>query len=936
MLAVACNQELIEPEVSPDDNKAVLDFSVQLPDMTPATKAMADKPAGQLKSLHLAVFDEAGYLAEYVLATPIELAQDNGTRYSYTAKLSLSANPRIIHFIGNGPSSVRFGNEETVMAAIKSTGNEDLYWFRKMVPYIGGVQQGIDNAMQIDEQTRVYLSNIPLIRNFVKVVLVDETDQFTLKSYAVVNSLNDGMLAAYDTNNGNFVEYFNAEVSTTTDADGNVSQAFEYEPKSFDVLRGVGYDANIPSVTSYVSMDAAWTKAVGSGEPYFVYERETPADNPTYIIAYGTYQGKDYYYKIDLRDNNGAYFPLLRNFEYTIRLKTVSRIGYETMAEAAKSAGSGDISTALETISLVYISDGVASLEVGYTEKVVMSTDPITLDYTFLTDVTNDESYGPATSMRVVVNDDAGLSGPSIASVNGNSTFVPGVTEIAVTGNPGALTIVPTEPTAVPKTQSLTIFADYTNNVNNQTITKTLQRTVRIVSMTKRTMTAVCIPNEVPKSRGSEFALQITIPGGLSRGMFPLEFEIEAKNLTITPDTDLDNMPVESGISHYGKGSAFYFIKTLEWDEYDPLAPETSFLCYFETNTDVSASQIRVANPYFDYADTELRNYDPKYFQNLAFSDEDILIGEGVPFEFTFDITEVPSQGNVTVTLEGAEPDPEHEGQLTFIGLKDGKAQYAYAIPSGAELDDHKLYLVTSTISDDVVVTLDAYQFIQNSATAGRRDVVFTEVSLDNARVGIGQTTTFKFTYDSAADGVPVTLTLNGLKPQTGDGRFTDGGDNNGNTWTFTPNTTGLTQTITLETTTFGTGIGVTISADAYGYKTPVPVTAVRRLVIPSGKFTNVIDSDSNIRLYSSKPTNTWSGHILEMRWNSNGPTQNYELTGEFSETQTYWLRYYDNYGFLNAQRHYYISQEISIQELLSGCEINWTNDYDGSALDDL
>lgn len=931
MLAMACNQEFTEPQRNPDEGKVLLDFTVQLPDMTPATKTMADQPDGQFKSLHIAVFDRSGYLSEYLLATP-ELAVEDGVRYKYTAKISESSEERILHFIGNGPESVRFGTEEEVMASIKSAGKEDLYWYRKVLPVVTGVAPGggmalfaegddeLESGQQIDGITRVYLSDIPLIRNFVKVVLVDESDEFALEKYAVVNSLNNGMLAAYDAKTGEFVEYFNYQLSTDPAlAEGGVQEITG--PKTYAALTGEGYDGNIPSVTSFVPTDEAWAGAVASGVPYFVYERETPVDNPTYIIAYGSYQGEDYYYKIDLRNDNGAYFPLLRNFEYRLTLKTVSRVGYETIEEAANSAGSGDISTALETISLVYISDGIASLEVDYTEKVVTTAAPVQLHFTFLEDVNDDDSYGDPSEVTVTVNQDYGLTGPAIASCVWDNE------------NPGTITVTPTIPGDAPKSQSITIKAVYTRTVEGETVTKTLQRTVRYVVMTERTMTAVCIPNEVPKERGSEFALQITIPGGLSSGMFPLEFTIEAEQLTITPNSELDHMPVESGksIVPNKNASAFYFIKTFEWEDYDPLAPETSFLCYFETNADVSATDIYVANPYFVTTKAPLGNYDPKYFQNLEFSDESILVGENVPFTFTFDMTALPSQGNVIVTLDGAEPDPNSETeQLTFIDVVEGNARYSYAIPASSSLTDHTLNLITNTNGSEVTVTLDAYQFIQNSATVGRRDVMFTGVSLTNAEVGIGKTSTFKFTYDAAYNGVPVTMTLTGLKPQDGDSRFRYNGDNNGGTYTFTPNTTSRDQTITLETTTFGTGISVMIASPDHGYKASVFTNAYRTFILPHSAHSSDMTNNSGAWVKICETNNENSDpdtYLLRTRMNESGIyyyqnawNDTFVIEKDITEDTPFYLHYYTTH---KTRSTYYVAT-VTAQTLVEGGAITW------------
>ena len=138
MLACACTQELSDfDHASEHAGKVAIDFGVQINDPSVATKAMADAP--HLENLMLAVFDETGYLVEYTWAIDEETqyATANGTNYKYKAYLTQSKSPRTIHFIGNAPSEIKFGNEEAVMASISSSldsANEDIYWYRKEIP----------------------------------------------------------------------------------------------------------------------------------------------------------------------------------------------------------------------------------------------------------------------------------------------------------------------------------------------------------------------------------------------------------------------------------------------------------------------------------------------------------------------------------------------------------------------------------------------------------------------------------------------------------------------------------------------------------------------------------------------------------------------------------------------------------------------------------
>lgn len=948
VLAISCMHK-IEPEITNlDTNKVKLSFSIDLPDATPATKAMANQP--QLQTLHLAVFDEAGYLTEYIQARELQPATVNGTRYNYTADISLSKTERIIHFIGNGPSQVKFGDEATVMANIKASGNQDMYWYRKVVPEISGINAGgmmalaagdaTGSVYQPTTQTLAYFTEIPLIRNFAKIVLKDEAANFTLISYAVVNTYKEGMVTAYNRNTTEFVDYFNYKTGSVTinyddpTPDEVINNITVVDvPKTYQQLTQAGYDGNIPAITSFTSPSEAWSNKVNSGAPYFVYERETPISSPSYIIAYGTYQGKDQYYKIDLRDNNGKYFPLLRNFEYTITLKNVERSGYESIEEAANSTGSGDISTALETISLVYISDGKASLEVEYTEKTIVSDDPVDLNFTFLDDVLTN-NLGPATDMYIIVNNDFGASGPAIQKIDGN--VVTTGARITLTHiNPTKIVVTPTTPSNTPKVQTLTIYANYKEDKNDpNSKTKIIQRTVKYVVMTKRTMTAVCVPSEVPEIKGSEFELHVTIPGGLSSSMFPLELAIEAVSLSITPNNERDHMPVKTGKSLLGNGkSAFYFIKTVEWEEYDPLQPSSTIVCHFKTNKDLSATNIVVANPYFENATTSLGNYDAKNFTNLKFTSttgttiNEIECGEDNPFQFRFTMPELLNGNlpeiensqyptdNVLVILEGAEPSADNES-LHFIGINtEGKPMYSYRVVNAQE---NILDLQTNTHGSQVVVTLKSHHYLTSVSTCNRDWVEFTNISLQKAKVGIGNTTTLSFRYNSNVKGVPITMTLKGLKPQNvANNELIENSDGT-YTWIYEPtgsNQNQQTHTITFETTTFGTSISVNLEAEKSGYK-QVLVSNTRSLVLPKGTLVTCDDLNNavtaNITFHLTNPGTGNSTSISTVRAENGKITNDTEIaTGEFAENNTRWFRFYTGGGWFEPTTYYIASATV-------------------------
>jgi hypothetical protein len=631
----------------------------------------------------VAVFDPSGYLLEYTYATETDYATENATHYAYKVAVTQSDEPRVIHFIGNAPDKLTFGVEEAVLASIRSTvgdnADDGIYWCRREVPRISGTNSGGAMALADDEddpmavaspiyqadlQTRAYFSNVGLIRNFSQIAVVSSSAEFTLERFYVVGTPKTGLAAAYNYSSGEFVNYYTGS-GVTDSEDTDTGYTFDLgAPKTFDEITAEGYNANVlPSAAKYTLAESeVASNWVAAGASAYVFECEKPlkAEDAVYVIAYGTYKGdgKNYYYKIDLRDANG-YFPILRNFKYTIDITKVTRAGYETVEKAAASSGSGDISTSLETKSLVYISDGVASLEVDYIEKYIVTPDNVTLGYTFLDDVSKSHAGDPS-KMWIVVNE-AGATGAAIAKING-SDYTVGQT-IAVADNPGEITITPTALGDAPKSQTLTIFAEYTHDG----ATQILRRTVNYIVQSKRTMLVSLKPSEVPRESGSEFDVQISLPAGLSKSIFPLEFLIESETLSINPSND--QMPVRTGVSlkDGSSTSSFYFVKSLAYDNYNPESGAVNIVnCHFKTIKAEAQTHIFAANPYFvteyDYNGTVsnmdnaasksvyLDTFAAERFTMLQFSQEPIVgVGENIPIRFDFAMSKVPDNGIVYV-----------------------------------------------------------------------------------------------------------------------------------------------------------------------------------------------------------------------------------------------------------------------------------------------
>lgn len=742
LITVSCADELVEMKPIVDSNKVTIDFSVSIPEVPVHTKAFADAPA--LTNLYLAVFDENGFLVEYVPADSEnkQYATSNGTSYKYSVSLTLSDTKRIIHFLANAPTTLRYGTEEEVITALYTEGTNDAYWYRKEV---NGIKATLVNKVLVPtDDTKTALTNIPLVRNFAKIeVTTKQGCAFTLQSYAVINAPNKGSVAAYSRATGSFVDY---------------------PGKTAAVLRTGGYDAFVPGdATLNSDITNLKLNEITSRSPSYIYERETPIANPVYILVYGQFGGNNVYYRVDLRDDDGNYFPLLRNFKYKVTINEVTHTGYSNPQDAANSVGSGDISSSIETEHLTNISDGEIRLTVDYTSKVRVTDDNVALKYKL-------EKLGEATLNSVKIT----CEGEALRGIVVNGQTVKEQT----VNNPQlnawiTLDVDPAQIGAEQKTGTITIVATYDGD-------RTIQRKVTYTLRRPYEMEIKCVPEEIPYGINEKVKVNITIPDDLGSSMFPLEFNIEAQNLSITPDND--NLPVASGLSTIPgvNKSAFWFVKSLSKEEYDALQlvdGKRTFQCHFKANKRESATRVYVTNPYFvAYVDDILTsvtglqpydvdrftNYTQKYFRNLDFTDEQISIGVDKSTQFTFTMSEVPT-GLVTVTLSNAKPADTETDLVNPRADADGNAVFDFDPSTTSGSFD----LLTTTEDKAVVVKLEATHFQTESLAAARDWAHFsggTFAGSLNETAG-DKTVTYKFGIPSSGytSGMVVTVKFDGL-----------------------------------------------------------------------------------------------------------------------------------------------------------------------------
>lgn len=659
---VACSYDDLGsiPQQPTADGPVQVRFSVQVPDMLQATRTMSSQ---EITSLKLVVFDENGYFVDDADATlidytgdsedkvAVEVESDDDTpdddneiqEQTYTVSLPQSASPRTIHFIANLPEGTKFeyGSERELINALETSGTADAYWQRKELRSILGDVVSEDGKVTASAGSELAkaLNKIPLVRNFAK-VSVDSEDVksvFTNVQIAVFNAPQRGKIAPYNTNAGEWAAY-----SDDTDyADLTAAGYYGYVPTfDDDDFANVGIDANdvISGTTQYLyeyNMDG---KKIEAGSKY-----------PFVIIA-GSYQGHDTsYYKVDLVDANGKYLNILRNFDYTVVIESVSGDGYSSAAAAAAAAASNNINASIDTRNLLNISDGIGRLYVEYTTKYITDvTKPFTLKYKYVPNIQN---------QNTVDNDDVDLS-----------KVVPGdvIQSISVAGSDDAdgwRTITITPKAEYGKQQEITISAS------------TMSRTVKLHTVNPYALAVIC-PETVASSVGQPVQIKLQVPENLPEAIFPLEFVIVSDQLS--PDASLENMPVRTGLNADGTegGQHYGFVKTVTYEEYQALTAvggkvniECNFKLSLAASVQGAVTTVNAYNPYFICTPGSFVNVIPKKFTNVALTGNISRYGAGQTGTLTFNTTN--AEDEVTVTLTGLELADNNTVTLTPVEGKE-------------------------------------------------------------------------------------------------------------------------------------------------------------------------------------------------------------------------------------------------------------------------
>ena len=483
LLVTSCSNE--EMDVPLTDNEMVeLTFSVNIPEMQVASRTFSgNNKVSNVTSLQLLVFDAtSGMMFACPMAFLDENDNDTETLKYYTVKLPKTVEPCIIHFVANAEEiTAQRGTEEKILSQINVSNETGAYWNRITV-------DGINEDLT--------LPKVSLIRNFACIEVIDNTD---------AKNFLDGYILGNKALHGTVAPYF-----------GGSQLGFA---NFSDYLATEGNETSYQKVTeNYIGIEPAGNAGkyitdfdeVFSDSPKYAYERRYDLNNvvdETYVIVKGAFDknkngkiGDDehYYYRIDIAENLQN-LRLIRNFKYKIYINAITEEGYTSASAAA--TGSSFNNLVNVDIRVEEVSDGVNTLKVSPTDITVVcgTQSPIEFGYEF-SGVEGSNvwatSWTPGDVFTNITKDNDSFNVTLKTYTNNNVT--------AQGGN-----------------------ASQTFEVRGGTEKNYVSRTININLINRKTFTTTASKNN------GNHSLNIKIPSGLFKSMFPLEIMITEVNSNV-------------------------------------------------------------------------------------------------------------------------------------------------------------------------------------------------------------------------------------------------------------------------------------------------------------------------------------------------------------------------------------------------------------------
>ena len=785
--AVSCTREandFVEKPTVEKKGMVAVTMGLRLPvELTAGTRADYRDHLPKIDAIRVAVFGTSSYPQAYELATPVnrtvdgegnpvytegQYAYTNDDIYYFKVLLPVYEGEAIVHIVANGDTSIPFldQTENSIMSKMTTTGNVGGYWARVILEDGILAQTNTDGIMQTDDdgnyipsaETARLFKDLVLVRNFAEVQLtVDANAGISDVTWALVNDPVSGSLAPMV--GTTFVDDFKDYVYDTKTAKMVLCDMVE-DPDTGKMVPERDDDGNIANIhatyNGYMVSNSLNTLPAAesdlnwktTSESQFTYERVDPnRTNPTFIMMKAKFgSDSDYtYYRVDLMDENvGGYFPLYRNYVYKIKIDLVGNRGASTFTEAANRNSGGNVSMSAETKTLTDVSDGFSRMYVEYVEKTFTTGGQKSFWVYYIPDVSTGE----------VDNRSIEVSVKEMGTALANATITLDPVRSVDTGEGAMYFYNYTLKNQSADEDLVSVIQVKATNGKTGTQKSTLYRDITVTVMKTMDMVLGLAPAKLPEGKDQTTVLHIALADTLQPSMFPLEFYIEDTNRTLNP-TGKDGygnsiaIPVKIGESIWDSTNqnSYYFIRTVNWDEYEPMrdawvaAKEAGtstdgiidFTTQLKSIEEISSTTIYVDNEYFNMNSIDL----VCSFFSVSTTTSTVGYQAGTA---SVTVSTDPSI-SWTATVDNGGGLTRAAGEMTITGTGTETFTVNYDANTAAE---PKVYTVTVTSDDDHVATTTITQ---------RR------APLDNATFN-GRSFTSATSSSDSGDGY-LTVTLN-------------------------------------------------------------------------------------------------------------------------------------------------------------------------------
>ena len=560
--------------------------------------------------------------------------------YKYEVLLPLSDDPLVLDFLVGACNSegelytldnpIPSGYEKDVMPQLYTMNGNCGYWQRIKIngvfpkkdadgEYILTKYLASDNWTVLPDQDQDYvaddipeLEEVILVRNFAKVSFKEAAGcPFNIQGFYLVDTPKTGAIAPYSTAAGYNTAYTTPK-EVTAEAIWGAYSGYELSHELNSGIQG-----------------KQWITKYADDQVYcydYMYERTIPTNaDPAFAetgailkvnwtktdqikdarLRASLQQNPNRFYKVSLVDENG-YVPILRNFRYIFEVSDITADSHPTTAEEAYRGGFlGDVSASVSTSMLDDLSNNKSRIVVAGEGGNNMSHTAIGTGKSFDVDF---YFYPVASNSEVVV-----TNGKASTAANGAKVTI--TKNIETYGN---------YPQAIASISDVVVTHNSNNTDNHGTITVTLNdsqpgvvqkgklrilgqvagaralyREVEFTVMEKQQFAAgetqASVSPLESDGMNQTTTVNIVLPDGLPRDIFPLQIKIEAQNngLTSIPDNTvspaISALPVKYGPSAFNPNkNSYYFVKTITFDDYATLNGTSyeytnEFPCKFKT-----------------------------------------------------------------------------------------------------------------------------------------------------------------------------------------------------------------------------------------------------------------------------------------------------------------------------------------------------------------